>query len=239
MGGILERLPASLADDPLIHQALRHVSTGRGNNERLEFLGDAVIGMCVADWLYRNRPHEDEGGMSRLRSSLVSRRGLARVARRLDVGSHIKMSHTASERQEYDNPRILSSTIEALVGAVHRLGGWAVVSAFVDDILTEAYAELPARGVDARDPKTRLQEWAQTRRRRLPEYRLVEAPQGETNGFTVLCVMTDMAATGCGHTRKAAELDAAQTLLDRLPASRRALHGDASVVGSHPLFRSA
>lgn len=236
-------LPKSMRGHPLVEQALTHISSGRAHNERLEFLGDAVIGLVVADWLYRNRPDEDEGGLSRLRSALVSRRGLAGAARDAAIGEHLQLSQRAAESGEAGNDRILSSAVEALTGAVFSVEGWDAAVTFTERLLDSGYQGLPECSEDAKDAKTRLQERQQAQGKPRPAYRIAASPGNGQTEFIVVCVADARAGSGSGSTRQMAEQAAASALLDDLESGgheghervrhqRQDLHSSASALGS-------
>lgn len=233
MASLEELLPEALTGHPLLDQALTHVSAGSGHNERLEFLGDAVIGQAVAHWLYSARPDEDEGGLSRLRSTLVSRAGLSRAARDLGLGERLRLSGKAAERGEAANDRILAGTIEALVGAVFLVCGGSAAVTFIERLLGDAFARLPEHSRDARDAKTQLQEHLQARHRPLPSYRVARQPGGARQDYLVICVVGRVVGTGRGATRRAAELAAAADALEQMHnTGSSGLHAADAVMGS-------
>ena len=207
-----------LHDDALLAQALSHRSVGRRNNERLEFLGDAVLSYVVSEALYARFPDADEGQLSRLRVSLVKGAVLARVARELDLGSHLRLGSGEISGGGRQRASILADTLEAVIGAI-------VLDRGIDSA-REAVRRVFASRLDAlrldqarKDPKTRLQEFLQARRRPLPSYDLLRA-EGEEHArrFTVACRLSDGAdsAEGEGSSRRSAEQRAAEALLERL-----------------------
>jgi ribonuclease-3 len=213
-----KRLGHRFADPRLLEQALTHRSRGTDNYERLEFLGDGVLGCAVADELYARFPRLSEGKLTRLRASLVREEALAEVAKSLGVGEHLRLGESELAAGPESRPSILADAVEALIGAVFLDGGYdaarrSVLVAF-GPLIERLDPERPAK-----DAKTRLQEILQARHRRLPQYRVVGV-QGEAHrqSFEVECSVSDLnlAATGTGTSRQRAEQQAAKALLDKL-----------------------
>ena len=196
----------------LLEQALTHRSLGADNNERLEFLGDGVLGCAVADELYARFPHLTEGKLTRLRASLVREEALAEAGGRLGLAEHLRLGKVAAQ------PSLLADALEALVGAVFLDGGYAAARKTVVAIFGPQLQALDPEQA-AKDAKTELQELLQAKRLKLPEYRVV-AVQGEAHkqSFQVECrvVELDLSATGSGTSRQRAEQQAARRLLERL-----------------------
>lgn len=210
-------IPASIRHHRVVRQALTHISAGRGyDNERLEFLGDAIIGAAVAGWLYKHRPDTAEGGLSCLRTALVNRKALAEAAEAIGVGALLQMSRSSRDRGDRENPRLLCSALEALIGAVFIADGATSAHAVCNRILEPYYARLPKDPAQVRDSKSRLQELSQRLKIGRPEYRRHREPVAGRNTFTSVCVLNGQATTGDGHTLKAAEKAAAEAMLARL-----------------------
>lgn len=210
-------LPPALVGHVLLQEALTHVSVGsRSNNERLEFLGDAVLGMAVADWLYCHRPQENEGGLSRLRASLVSRQALAGVANEVGLAEWLHVSEQSANSTLAVNERLLASAVEAVIGAVYRVEGWDSAVAFVERLLGNRLATLPRDAEAVKDAKTRLQERLQARGLALPAYRVARPPRHNDDQFLVVCVAAGRAACGRGGSRRAAEQASAEALLAQM-----------------------
>ena len=211
------KLGYHFADPSLLDLALTHRSAGRPNNERLEFLGDALVNMVVAEMLFEARPRANEGELSRLRAQLVSEPALAERARELHLGDVLKLGSGELKSGGFRRDSILSDAFEALVAAIYRDGGFAACR----DWLRRVFAEpLAAVGPPQKDPKTRLQEWLQGRGLPLPQYELL-AEHGEEHArtFDVACVLAHPEAVrfeGRGGSRRAAEQVAAQAALDVL-----------------------
>jgi ribonuclease III len=196
----------------LLEQALTHRSYGADNNERLEFLGDGVLGCAVADELYARFPLLAEGKLTRLRASLVREEALAEAAARLGIAGELRLGKVEAQ------PSLLADAVEAIVGAVFLDGGYAAARKSVVAMLGPQLDALDPQQ-SAKDAKTELQERLQAMRLRLPEYRVV-AVQGEAHkqSFQVECRVAelDLAATGSGSSRQRAEQQAARRLLERL-----------------------
>jgi ribonuclease-3 len=204
--------------EELLLQALTHRSFGPTNNERLEFLGDALIGFVIADALWARFPDADEGTLSRMRASLVKRDSLADLARGIDLGDYLRLGTGERRSGGYARESILADAFEAVWGAVYLDAGFELSSKLVLHHFAQRLAETDPR-VAAKDPKTRLQEWLQAQRRPLPEYRIV-ATGGDQHAqtFTVRCLLTDDALSTSAEsgTRRGAEQAAAQAMLECL-----------------------
>jgi len=209
--GFIERLDYVFRQPDLIRQALTHRSYGAPNNERLEFVGDAVLNCVVALALYERFPQTPEGDLSRARASLVNRDTLALLARQVGLGAAVRLGEGEQKSGGADRTSIIADALEAVFGAVFLDGGFDAARTVIDGI----YADL-LRGADpatlGKDPKTRLQEWLQARRLPVPEY-AVAATSGEAHAqqFDVDCRIPSLsiAARGSGASRRAAEQDAA------------------------------
>ena len=213
----------AFADADILRQALTHRSYGTPNNERLEFVGDAVLGFVVALTLYERFPDTPEGQLTRARAHLVREDTLARVARRIDLGSAIRLGEGEMKSGGADRPSILADAMEAVFGAVFLDAGFAAARAAIE----EAYGEI-LRDADpsrlGKDAKTRLQEALHKRRMPEPAYEIV-ATTGKAHAqeFAVECRIADLGIVtrGAGASRRAAEQDAAAQALDLLPKARR------------------
>ena len=212
----------AFADDALLAQALTHRSAGAPNNERLEFLGDALVGMIVAEALYLRWPKADEGAMTRARAELVRESSLAQLARGLDLGPLITLGPGEMKSGGHRRDSILSDALEAVVAAIYLDGGFEACRATVLPWFEQAIAELPA-GRIGKDAKTRLQEWLQGRQRPLPGYELLsESGDDHARVFQVRCTLAEppMSAEGEGSSRRAAEQAAAGLLMERLEPAK-------------------
>src|SRR6478735_1257782 len=196
----------------LLRQALTHRSYGTPHNERMEFVGDAVLNCVVGATLYERFPTLPEGDLSRVRAGLVNGDTLARVARQLGIGHEILLGEGAMKSGGADRASILADALEAVFGAVYLDGGFDAASR----VIVTCYAEVLRNGDPGalgKDPKTRLQEWLQARRWPVPEY-AVTATSGDPHEqrFTVECRIPKLAivTSGEGSNRRAAEQAAAE-----------------------------
>jgi ribonuclease-3 len=218
--GLLEKtLGHEFADRVLLQQALTHRSAGSRNNERLEFLGDAILGGVIAEELYRRYPQASEGKLSRLRSRLVRRESLTDIAHTLDVGQYLTLGPGERRSGGHHRDSILSDAVEALFGAVYLDGGFAVCKGVILALLEDKLASLPHVAF-LKDAKTRLQEYLQSRQKSLPEY-AVTSVSGEAHAqfFKVSCMISDLdvsATSGQGGSRRQAEQQAAERMLAQL-----------------------
>lgn len=185
------------------------------SNERLEFLGDAVLGHIVAHGLYERYPAEPEGALSRKRAALVSRQALAAAARRLDIGGLLRLGKGEAAAGGERRPSILAAVFEALVGAVYLSDGFTAAAGMVAREHL-AHAAEPA----SIDPKTALQEYAQARFKSPPTYAVTsEAGPAHAKEYTIaVSIGNHVLGTGTGPTKKQAQVEAAEHALKRLAA---------------------
>ncbi len=211
----------SFTDATLLHRALTHSSAvadsaqAGENNERLEFIGDRVLGLAVADLLYRRYPKEAEGALAKRLTALVQQAALVRIAADLDIASHLRLS--AAEKKLGTREAMLADAVEAVIGAIFLDGGYLAASAVIAAYWTPL---LEADLAPPEDPKTALQEWVQARGMALPRYETVgqsgpdHAPQ-----FTVrVSVAGATPVEASAANKRLAEKEAARLLL-------AALHG--------------
>ena len=206
------------ADPGLLRQSLSHRSVGYPHNERLEFLGDSLVGLIVAELLYEKFPKASEGELTRLRARLVRRESLAEQARALDLGKQLHLGQGELKSGGFRRESILADAFEALVAALYLDGGWAVCRDWLRSRFAAAIATLDP--TQLADPKTRLQEWLQARGLPLPEYVLLQTRGDEHDRiFDVACrlVSPAMEASADGSSRRQAEQRAARDILERLP----------------------
>lgn len=219
-GDFADRLAHRFADPGLLRQALTHRSLlqgrnrGLASNERLEFVGDRVLGLVIAEWLVERFPGEREGGLGRRLAHLVNQETLAAVARRIGLAEALIVPASEAATGVRKRATVLADACEALIGALYIDGGLGAAREFIrahwaDEV--EAVAEAP------RDPKTALQEWAQARALALPAYRTVssEGPSHRPR-FTVAVTVGETSAEATGVTKREAEKAAAAVLLARL-----------------------
>jgi ribonuclease-3 len=214
-----ERLGHAFRNPDLLRAALTHRSYGAPHNERLEFVGDAVLNCVVGAALYHRFASLPEGDLSRARAALVNQDTLARVARGIRLGPEIRLGEGEHRSGGGDRSSILADAMEAVFGAVFVDAGYDAARAVIE----KSYGDLLARADPAalgKDPKTRLQEWLQGRRMAVPEYAVI-ATSGEAHAqvFDVECRIPALAmfAVGRGGSRRAAEQSAAESALASLP----------------------
>lgn len=214
------RLGHAFRRPELLEQALTHRSFGSPHNERLEFLGDGVLGCVVAEALMTRFTHLSEGELSRLRARLVRKEALAQAAAELGLGAYLRVGQGEAASGGAGRPSILADAMEALFGAVFLDAGYEHARHVVLAALGGALAGVDERA-SAKDPKTALQEALQARRQGLPRYEVV-GTRGAAHQqvFEVECVVEglNLRARGSGGSRRAAEQQAAEALLRRLGA---------------------
>ncbi|HEX2858985.1 MAG TPA: ribonuclease III [Alphaproteobacteria bacterium] len=194
-------------DPALKALALTHSSASDANYQRLEFLGDRVLGLAVAEMLYRHFPAADEGEMGRRLAALVREETLAVIAAKWDLGSQI-----VKDKKTPLTPGILADAVEALLGAVYLDGGWEAARELV-----HLHWHLLLDGADVKDAKTALQELLQGKKLPLPVYELIGTEGLEHSKlFSVRAVAGGTEAEGTGNSKKSAELAAASALLEKL-----------------------
>lgn len=202
--------------------ALTHRSANAEHNERLEFLGDSLLGFIVADLLFELNPGASEGELSRMRSSLVNKTALAAIARKLELGKFLQLGTGERNSGGKDRDSILADTVEALIAAIYLDGGMAPCKAFVIAINGSKLAT--KSGVTKqKDAKTRLQELLQAQGRKLPDYEVVEvAGAAHEQVFHVSCKLESLniQAQGSGSSKREAEQAAAEKILDSIEANK-------------------
>jgi ribonuclease-3 len=218
------RLGLPIRDLDLLEQALTHSSylhehrdTVSGHNERLEFLGDAVVTLVIGEALFRLRPTEDEGVLSARRAAIVSAAGLARIARRIDLGEALRLGEGESRRDGRTRVSLLASGFEAVVGAIYLDTGYEVAR---DWLLEQANPELTSDASlsSLKSAKSRLQEHTQRSNGERPHYHLIEAsgPDHEKVFRVEVSVGGEVIGTGEGRSQKSAEIAAAEAALPGL-----------------------
>jgi ribonuclease-3 len=219
-GWLRETLDYEPADLALFETALTHRSAEAPNNERLEFLGDAVLGMITAQYLFERFAEADEGALSRLRARLVSGDSLARLAAGIGLGEQLVLGQGELKTGGFRRESILADALEALCGALYLDGGLSAAHAAVLHLLAPALQSLTLPA-ELKDPKTRLQELLQARGLPLPRYS-VDSVAGELHAqvFRVTCEVEPLAAraTAAGSSRRRAEQGAAERVLEQIQA---------------------
>jgi ribonuclease-3 len=216
--GRLRGLDHDFRDPQLLQTALTHRSAGRANNERLEFLGDAVLGLVVAEILHARFPRASEGELTRMRAALVREESLASVARELSLGDAIHLGQGELRSGGHRRESILADAFEAVVAAIYLDAGLPACHACLAPLLEPRLVALGERALD-KDPKTRLQELLQGRGLPLPAYALVETAGDEhRKTFFVRCTVAalELSSVGEGGSRRTAEAHAAALLLEQL-----------------------
>lgn len=210
----------------LLQEALTHKSYGNEvadpgvrDNERLEFLGDAVLGLLVSQLLMDRLPHAREGELSRLRSGVVNETALARVARTLDLGTHLRLGRGEDQGGGRQKDSILADALEALLAALYLDGGLEVARRFVETHFQEVLQEVIRRG-GITDFKTALQEFCQNQGLALPRYEVVgtRGPDHQKVFEVALWIEENCLGRGEGRSKKEAEQVAARAALERLQA---------------------
>lgn len=213
-----QQLGYTFADRRLLLRALTHRSFGADHNERLEFLGDSVLGLCVAQWLFEQPGAWAEGDLSRVRANLVCQDALHQQALQLGLPAVLRLSEGEARSGGAQRASILADAVEALIGAVFLEGGFDAAQALVRKLVAHTSLQ-PGVAVRSKDAKTALQEWLQARRLALPVYDVV-AVQGAAHQqhFEVRCQVPGRPGTahGTGTSRRAAEQQAAAALLQQL-----------------------
>lgn len=215
---LCKALGLSFHDECLLRQALTHRSARGANNERLEFLGDAILGFLIAETLYQRFPQADEGVLTRLRASLVNQTSLADLARGFALGDYLVLGSGELKSGGFRRDSILSDALEAILGALYLDQGIEACRQWVERLFTDKFQALSLEHW-RKDPKTRLQEWLQARGLALPEYHLLSSagpPHRQT--FTVECrvAVSGQPTVASGPSCKIAEQQAAQKILDQL-----------------------
>lgn len=203
------------ADPALLIRALTHRSAAGTNNERLEFLGDAVLGFVISEAVFELRPDASEGDLSKLRSSLVKDASLAELASDLGLGEHLILGSGERKTGGHRRESILADALEAVFGAVYLDSGFDAACEVIERLFEQRLQSLPD-AEDLRDPKTRLQEWLQGRGMALPAYELVSATgKAHAQRFAVTCTVNELSHSTDGNstTRRKAEQQAARRML--------------------------
>lgn len=221
----LERLSDSIGyrfkNAELLRQALTHRSHSQAHNERLEFLGDSVVGCAIALALYRQFPDLPEGDLHRLRASLVSEPSLAAVAGKLDLGDYLRVGGAPGNRDVSTRPSVVADALEAIFGAAFLDGGFDAAVSVVHALFGGALETIDP-STTAKDPKTLLQEYLQSRQIPLPRYSII-GTRGEKHelAFHVACEIPqlDIRSEGEGTSRRGAEQNAARAAYERATKS--------------------
>lgn len=216
-----KRLKHEFSDASLLTRALTHRSFSADHNERLEFLGDSVLGVVVADMLYQRLQNLPEGDLSRVRANLVRQDTLHQLSVVLGLPDVIRLGEGEMRSGGQKRPSILADALEAVIGAVYLDAGFAAAQALVQR-LYQAVEINPAMDAIGKDPKTELQEWLQGRRMKVPLYKVVATlGAAHKQTFDVECEILELhlSERGSGGSRRAAEQAAATIMLQKLKST--------------------
>jgi len=214
-----EKIGYRFSDKKLLEEALTHASTQKAsaNNERLEFLGDRVLGLIIADLLFKTFPQEREGDLAKRHTGLVQQKTLAIAAQKIELSAYLKLSDAEARAGGSMKETILSDALEALIGAVYRDGGYAAAQTLVTHLFEPHLHEYI---VPPEDAKTALQEWAQARSLPLPHYEVVS--RSGSDHAPVFEVEVSVKGHGTARakdsSKRAAEKEAAAALLKEIGA---------------------
>jgi ribonuclease-3 len=209
------RLGYAFRQHALLQQAVTHRSFSADHNERLEFLGDSVLNLSVANLLYAQLSRLPEGDLSRVRANLVKQDTLHQLAKTLDLSSVMRLGEGEMRSGGQNRPSILADALEAIIGAVYLDGGYQDAQALVERLFAQVDIKPDMQAV-GKDPKTELQEWLQGRKMNLPIYRVVgTSGAAHQQTFDVECEVAELARAerGIGASRRAGEQAAASAML--------------------------
>ena len=213
-----KKIGHTFVNDDLLKRAITHRSAGSRHNERLEFLGDSILSLVIAEALFHRFPDVSEGDMSRMRATLVREKTLAELAREFDLGEYLILGPGELKSGGFRRESILADTVEALIGAIYLDVGMEPVRGLLLAWYASRLDEIRP-GADQKDPKTRLQELLQGKRKPLPSYVVIKV-KGEAHNqeFTVQCEIEGIASSviGVGSSRRKAEQAAAEKALEQL-----------------------
>ena len=222
MSGLLSNLEKAIdykfQDQVLLETALTHRSFGHGNNERLEYLGDAALGFIIADAIFQKFPQATEGELTRLRSSLVKGETLAKLGRELDLGDYIKLGPGEMKSGGWRRDSILANTLEAIIGAVYLDTDMEVCRECVISLYQQLLSNISPDTL-SKDPKTSLQELLQSRKLELPVYQVLsETGDAHERLFSVECTILELkiSVQAEGRSKRLAEQSAAEKALPAL-----------------------
>lgn len=215
------------SDPALLEEALTHPSisneTGKHgglvNYERLEFLGDAVLGLVIADFLIQQYPNEPEGDLAKRRAALVCHEALAEVGRTMRIGEYLKMTEGEESIGGRENPANLENAMEAVIGALYMDGGLMAVKKVVYEYWMPL---LNTMKTPPKDPKTALQEWSQAAKLGIPEYHVlaIEGPSHAPEFIIEVRLPGIEPCTAKGHSKRLAQREAARKLLDKIAGQK-------------------
>lgn len=213
-----KKINASFINSALLEQALTHRSIGKSNNERLEFLGDSILGFVVADEIYMRFPDVDEGIMSRLRAHLVNKESLANIAKELDLSDELILGQGEMKSGGKHRSSILSDAVEAIIGAIYKDKGLDASRSWVLSVFNRQLESLSLETA-TKDPKTQLQEYLQSRGIAVPTYTVISTTGLDHNQlFKVECKVDGIkqSVSSTANSRKKAEQKSASKILKTL-----------------------
>lgn len=216
--GLCRTLQYQFRDSGLLRTALTHRSFGAANNERLEFLGDSILNLVIAEALFFKFPNASEGDLSRLRASLVKGDTLAEIANEMELGVHLSLGEGELKSGGFRRPSILADAVEAIIGAVYLDASMDAAKTLVLAWFAERLKTISLVSSE-KDPKTQLQEWLQAKKHPLPEYEVIQV-EGESHNqlFTICCRVKAVAepTVASASSRKNAEKEAASLMLEKI-----------------------
>lgn len=218
MEKLQQKINHQFKDISLLKLALRHRSIGKNNNERLEFLGDSVLGMVISAELYRRFPNIDEGKLSILRSSLVRKQTLAQIGTILALSTYLVLGQGELKSGGFKRQSIQADCVEAIFGAIFLDAGFDNVNTVILNLYQNLLANIDLAD-SLKDPKTKLQEYLQQHKNMPPKYELIDTKGKDHNAvFTVRCFLKEqkIQTTQTAKSIKKAQQICAQTLLDKL-----------------------
>lgn len=219
--GLTKKIGYEFENKNLLDTALTHRSSSKDNNERLEYLGDAALGLIIAEILFEKFPLQPEGVLTRLRANLVKRETLADLARNLELGECLKLGSGEMKSGGWRRDSILSNALEAIIGAIYLDSDFAKCRGFVLSLYQELLNKLSVDNFN-KDPKTELQEYLQARKLQLPVYKIIEeVGEAHERLFTIECQIEGLKnmAIAQGRNKRGAEQSAAQKALELLQFS--------------------
>ncbi len=220
---VSKRIGYTFKQPALLQQALRHRSAGAPHNERLEFLGDSLVNLMVAESLFSHWPKADEGALTRARANLVRESSLAAIARRLEVGDNIVLGTGEMKTGGHRRDSILADTLEAVIAAIYLDSNFETCRRTVLPWFEQQIRDIQPGKID-KDAKTRLQEWLQAKQLARPDYQLIES-RGEDHAriFIVQCSIAEpeLCEQAQGSSLRLAETAAAEKLMIKLEALKQ------------------
>ena len=210
----MSKLGYNFNDKSLLKRALTHKSLSSQHNERLEFLGDALLSLFVSEHLYNRFDNLDEGKLTQFKAKIVSRENLTNIAESIELSKFIK----AGKGEKLVDNSIVGNTLEALIGAVYLDSSHSKTNQVLNKLLKESMLAL-VESVDPKDPKSKLQEYLQKRNFQLPIYSIkLKGSKENQVDFKVLCEVRDLniSSIGRGQSRKKAELNSAEKILNKI-----------------------